>query len=127
MRENGPLLALNTLLDRSSCIFELSTSKYIIILSMVFGCSDNMWELCPILSQTPVGNLCILHRQPKIVEASDFRPEFCKNMVSYPPPQPIHIPKAFFLVTSKRYNIPPPPPPTEQHFPEIQPAPEKPC
>ena len=79
MRENGPL-------DPSSCIFQLSTSKYIIIPSMVFGCSDNMLELCPVPSQTPVGDLCILHRQPKILEASDFRREFRKNMVSYPPP-----------------------------------------
>ena len=70
--ENGPLLELSTLLDRSSCIFERSTSKYIIVPSMVLGCSDDMLELCPVLSQTLVGNLCILHAQ--ILEASDFCP-----------------------------------------------------
>ena len=34
---------------------------------------------------TPVRDLCILHRQPQILEASDFRPDFRTNMVSYPP------------------------------------------
>ena len=56
MRENGPLLELRTLLDRSSSIFQLSTSKYIIICSMVLGCSDDMLELCPVLSQTLIGD-----------------------------------------------------------------------
>ena len=86
VRENGPLVELNTLLDPLSCIFELGTSKYIIIPCMVFGGNADMLELCPVLSQTPVGDLSFLHRQPKIPEASDLRPNFRKNMVSYPPP-----------------------------------------
>ena len=81
-------------------------------------------ELCPILSQTPVGDLCILQRQPKILEASNLRPDFRNNMVSSPPPQPIHIQKALFLEIPKRYNIPLP---TEQHFSGIQPTPECMC
>ena len=85
MRENGPLLQLSTLLDFSPCLFELGTSKYIIIPSMVFGCSGDMLELCPVLSQTQIGDLFILHRQPKILKASDLRPDFRKNMVCYPP------------------------------------------
>ena len=56
MRENGPLLELSTLLDRSSCIFGISTSNYIIIRSMVLGCSGDMLELCPVLSQTAIGD-----------------------------------------------------------------------
>ena len=114
MRENRPLLELSTLLHRSSCIFELSTSKYIIIPSMVFGCSDDMLKLSPNLSQTPVGDQCILQRQPKILEASDLRPEFRKNMVSYHPLTHTY-PKSPFLGES------------EKHFFQIQPAPEKPC
>ena len=108
MRENGPLLELSTLLDRSSCIFELGTSKYIIICSMVFGCSDDMLVPCPVLSQSPVGDLCIVLRQPKILEASDFRPEFRKNMVSHTPITHTY-PKAHLLEISKRYNITSPP------------------
>ena len=73
---------------------------------MVFGCSDDMLVLCPVLSQTPIGNLCVLGKRPKILEASDFRPEFRKKLVPYPP-YPIHIRKAFILDISKRYNIPP--------------------
>ena len=104
MRENGPLLALSALLHRSSCIFELNTSHYIIIPSMVFGCSDDTLQLCPVLSQTPIGDLCILHRQPKTLEPFDLRPEFCKNMVSYPPPPPLtHTsPKTPFLGDSEK-------------------------
>ena len=102
------LVEVNTLLDPLSCIFELGTPKYIIIPSMVFGCSDDMLELCPVLCQTRVGDLCILHGQPEIGEASDLRPDFRKNVFSYPPPppQPQHIGKALFLEISKRYNIP---------------------
>ena len=85
MRENGPLVEWNTSLDRLSCIFELGTSKYIIRPSMVFGCSADMLELCPVLFQTPVCDLCFLHRQPKILEASDLRPDLRKNMGAYPP------------------------------------------
>ena len=44
-----------------------------------------MLELCPILSQTLVGDLCIVQRQPKILEASNLRPDFRKKMVSYHP------------------------------------------
>ena len=82
MRENGPLLELSTLLHRSSCIFELGTSKYIMTPSMVFGSSDDMLRLCPVVSQTPVGDLCILHKQPKILEVLTLRPEFRKILVS---------------------------------------------
>ena len=79
------MLELSILLGALSCIFELGTSKYISTPCMVFGCTDHMLDLCPVLSQTPVGDLCILHRQPKILEPSDFRPDFRTNMVSYPP------------------------------------------
>ena len=84
---------------------------------MVFGCSDDMLRLCPVVSQTLVGDLCILHRQRKILESSDLRPEFHKNIVSYHP-LTLHIRKALFLEIPKRYNIPLP---SEQHFSEIQP------
>ena len=100
-RENGPVLEWSTLLDRSSCIFELSTSKYTIVLSMVFGCSDDMLELCPILSQTPVGVLCILHGQPKILEAKHCALISEKNMVSYHPPTHTY-PKSPFLRDSEK-------------------------
>ena len=88
LREKGPLLELSTLLHRSSCIFELGTSKYIITPSMVFGCSDDVLRLCPVVSQTPVGDQCILHRQPKILEAFDLRREFRKKYGLLPPPNP---------------------------------------
>ena len=66
MRENGLLLEVSTLLHRSSCIFELGTSKYIITPSMVFRCSDHMLRLCPVVPQSPVGDLvtCILYTPP---------------------------------------------------------------
>ena len=94
MRENGPLVELNTLEDPLSRIFGLGTSKYIIIPSMVFGCSGDMLELCPVLAQTPVRDLFGL---PKILEVSDFCPNFRKNMVSYPPPPTHKYPKNPFL------------------------------
>ena len=34
---------------------------------------------------TPVRDLCIRHRQPKILEASNFCPGLRTNMVSYRP------------------------------------------
>ena len=43
-----------------------------IIPLVVFRCSDNILDLCPILCQTTIVNLCVLHRQPKIFEASNF-------------------------------------------------------
>ena len=95
------LLELSTMLHRSSCIFQLSTSKYIIIPSMVFGCSDDMLELCPVLPQTPIGDLCILHIQPKILEASDLRPEF-REYGHLPPPSTHTYPKYPFLGDSKK-------------------------
>ena len=75
------MLELSAMLDRSSGIFELGTSKYIIIPCMVFGSSDDMLELCPILSLTQVGDLCIL-QQPESPKASNLRPDFRNNMVS---------------------------------------------
>ena len=70
---------------------------------MVFGCSDDMLELCPILSQTPFGDLCILQRQPKLLEASNLRPDFRKNVVSYPPPPPPN-PYIFEKPVSRRFR-----------------------
>ena len=52
---------------------------------MVFGCSDDMLRLCLVVSRTPVGDLCILHGQPQILEAPNLPPDFRKNMVSYHP------------------------------------------
>ena len=90
MRENGQLVELNTFLDPLSCIIGHGTSKYSIIPSMAFGCSDHMLELGPFLSQTPLRDLCILHRLPKILEASDLRPVSRRHMVS-PPQLSLHI------------------------------------
>ena len=54
-----------------------------------------MLELCPILSQTPIGALCILQRQPKIPEASSLRPDFRKKYGVLPPPNPYISEKPF--------------------------------
>ena len=52
-------------------------------------------------SLTSVGDLCILQRQPKILEASNLRPDFRNNMVSYHPPTHTY-PKSPFLGDSEK-------------------------
>ena len=87
---------------------------------MVFGCSDDMLEPCPVLSQTPISDLCILHREPKILEASDLRPDFRRNVGAYPPPNP-YIPQKPFSWRFRKGITSPPPPLRNNIFPKISP------